>query len=359
MTDAVINELSMKTLKFFDRPTQKDMEAQVYWGGPMFNIGSEEVYDKNRVIYQNLALISAVLSSNIYEYKEKYLHRTLENLGVIVDNDKDIKIFSDALIERGPLPLFAFAHTKLKIGNKDQLLVFIIVRGADNNPEVLANVAGSFTLGSWHPRGHLAHTAAKILIMRKLKKYLASIDGVSAQDTKFLITGHSYGGAASNLVAKQLENTFAKSNIYCFTFGSPNNIIVSQLGEGPGSLKFIEKTDNNIHNIRNSLDPICLISDVIPLVSETYTMYGRQHWFSSDPKWFEYLPVAQLAATRRHHERTNYINFVLSTMDAAHKQTLPVRYNELYALGQAAVPLGIIKLKKKISERKIKAKNED
>lgn len=350
MTNVTKDELSMKTLKYFDRLTKEEREAQVYWGSALFNIGSEDVYEKSRGTYQNLALTSAILSSNIYEYNEKYLHRTLENLGVRVDDDKNIKMFS----ERGPLPLFVFAHTKLKIKDKEQILVFIIIRGADNNPEVFANVAGSFNLGFSHPREHLAHSAAKKLVMIKLKEYLVTIDDFSAQDAKFLITGHSYGGAASNLIAKELEDTFKKSNIYCFTFGSPNNIIVAEAGIGPGSLNFIKKTDRNIHNIRNSLDPICLISDVIPLVAETYTMYGRQHWFSADARWFEYLPVAQLTATSRHHERTNYINFVLSTMDTIPAQSLPISYNSLYTLCQAAVPVGIIKLKKKISERKKK-----
>ena len=349
MTNFTQDELSMKTLKYFDRPSKEEREAQVYWGGALFNIGSEEVYDKSRKTYQNLALISAILSSNIYEYKEKYLHRTLENLGVRVDNNKNIKIFS----ERGPLPLFAFAHTKLKIGDKEQTLVFIIIRGADNSPEVIANVAG-FALGSWHPREHLAHSAAKTLIMIKLTEYLSLIDGFSGQDAKFLITGHSYGAAASNLIAKQLEDKFLKSNIYCFTFGSPNNIIVAQSGIDAGSLNFIKTTDKNIHNIRNSLDPICLISDVIPLASETYTMYGQQHWFSADARWFEYLPVTQLTSTWHHHERTNYINFVLSTMDTAADKALPIRYNDLYTLGTAAVPAGILKLKKKLSTKKKK-----
>ena len=349
MTDVTQDELSMKTLKYFDRPTKEEREAQVYWGGALFNIGSEDVYEKSRGTYQNLALTSAILSSNIYEYKEEYLHRTLGDLEVS-DADKNIQIFN----ESGPLPLFAFAHTKLKIGDKEQTLVFIIIRGADNSPEVFANIAGSFTLGSWHPREHLAHSAAKTLVIKKLKEYLAAIDGFSAQDTKFLITGHSYGGAVSNLVAKQLEDTFLKSNIYCFTFGSPNNIIVAESGIGPGSLNFINMTDKNIHNIRNSLDPICLISDVIPLALETYTMYGQQHWFSDDARWFEYLPVAQLTSTGYHHEITNYINFVLSTMDTTSNPTPPIHYNDLYTLGTAAVPAGILKLKKKLSARKKK-----
>jgi len=346
-----MTELSMKTLKYFDRPTKEVREAQVNFGGALFSIGAEEVYEQDRAAYQNLALLGAILSSNIYEYKEKYLHSTLEVLGV---KENDIKIFSDEVIERGPLPLFAFAHTKLKINDKKQTLVFIIIRGADTNSETLANVAGSFALGTWHPREHLAHSAAKTLILKKLTEYLASIDGISSQNTKFLITGHSYGGAASNLIAKQLEDTFLKSNIYCFTFGSPNNIIVAKIGEGVGSLNFLKRTDKNIHNIRNNLDPICLISDVIPLALETYTMYGQQHWFSADARWFEYLPVAQLTSTWHHHERTGYINFVQKTMDTAADQSLPIRYNDLYALGQAALPIGIIKLKRKISERKKK-----
>lgn len=350
MSGIIQNELGVKNLKYFDRLSQEEREAQVYWGGALFNIGSEDVYAQDRAAYQSLALISAILSSNIYEYNEKYLHKTLESLGVGADNDKGVRIFN----ERGPLPLFAFAHIKVKTGDKEQTLVFIIVRGADNNPEVFANVAGSFALGHWHPREHLAHSAAKTLIMKKLAEYLAAIDGFSAPDTKLLITGHSYGGAASNLIAKQLEGTFLKNNIYCFTFGSPNNIIVAQSGTEPGSLNFIKTTDGNIHNIRNNLDPICLISDVIPLVSEAYTMYGRQHWFSADARWFEYLPIAQLTSTWRHHERTNYINFVLSATDTAPDSTLPIRYNDLYALGTAAVPAGILKLKKKLSARKNK-----
>jgi len=347
MTDIIQHELSMKTLKYFDRPSKEEREAQVYWGGALFNFGSVNVYDKSRETYQNLALISAVLSNNIYKYKERHLHRTLETLGVKAD-DKNIKIFSDI----SPLPLFAFAHTKVKIDDDEQTLIFIIIRGSDNSSEIIANIAGCFTLGSMHPREHIAHSAAKKFVMTKLTEYIDSIDGICPQNTKFLITGHSYGGAASNLVAKKLEETYLKNNIYCFTFGAPNNIIVAQSGLGAGSLKFIESTDGNIHNIRNTLDPICLISDVMPLDFETFTLYGKQHWFSNDARWFEHLPVLQLTSTSHHHWITNYINFVLSTMNTVSNPALPIRYNSLYAIGTAAVPKAILKLKKKLTERK-------
>ncbi|MCL2234609.1 MAG: hypothetical protein FWC11_05960 [Firmicutes bacterium] len=353
MANIIENELNIKCLKYLDRQSKEEREVQAFWGGTLFDFDSEEIFEKSKESYQNLALIGAILSSNTYQHNEQHLHQTFEKLGVDVACDGNIKIFSDV----SPLPLFAFAHARLKKDNKDndeEVLVFVVVRGSDSKPEVIANIAGCFALGSANPREHLAHSAGKKLVMQKLEEYLESIEGICSEKTKFFVTGHSYGGAVSNLVAKKLEDVFFKKNIFCFTFGAPNNIIVSKDGRDVGSLDYIEKTDKNIHNIRDTLDPICLISDVMPFEKEVFTIFGVQHWFSSDARWFEHLPLFQLTSTSHHHFMANYIKFILSTMETESKQATPIRYNSLYALGTGALPKSILKLAKNLSTRKKK-----
>jgi esterase/lipase len=386
---------SMKALVYFDRTEKKERETQVFWDESIFSVPSTELYDRRPKLYQHMALASVILSNNIYEHKNNYLHKTLETLGVKINDENAVILHAEDMLESTLMPMFAFANTKIHVDGKEQVLIFIVIRGSDRGSEVFANVAGSFAYGFGHPREHLAHSYAKKHILRALTAYFETLDDFLAIDTKFLITGHSYGGAASNLIAKQLEDTFPKDNIYCFTFGAPDTIIVPQLGkrskeknesnenntakaetkstaetesevknntesnnnEAKTSLASIENADRNIHNIRNRLDHICLISDLIPLVSETYTMYGLQHWFAQNEKWYEHLPIIQLAATKRHHYMASYINFILSSMDEKPKRALPIRYNGLYAFGTMglplALPLGAMKLKKKVSKTEL------
>ena len=63
---------------------------------------------------------------------------------------------------------------------------------------------------------------------------------------KVLVTGHSLGGAAANLVAAKLTTDYyGKTNVYCYSYGAINSIHTDTT---------VENGYENIHNIYNTLD---------------------------------------------------------------------------------------------------------
>jgi len=276
-----------------------DKPIDAYWGGALFSGDSRTIDTVNFDYHKNLAIISAVLSICSYDMSENgNLYQALNKLGV--DTTKDFPLKSDSTLKN---PAYSISHRKINVNGNEQSIVFVTIRGTVNRYDLLTDITGTTFSGSGYPREHDGFSAAKDQIISRLTKYLID-EGISAGDSKILITGHSYGGAVANLVAKSLEDTFAKSNIYCYTFAAPNNIVT--LGEsglfGLGMPTYVYgmlnygNSDYNIHNFRNVLDLI----PYLPVAAnpEVYTLYGKRHLFS----------FGRIGLLRKNHDMTHYLN---------------------------------------------------
>lgn len=101
-------------------------------------------------------------------------------------------------------------------------------------------------------------------------KIISTIKGMIRPGKKYkiLVTGHSLGGAAANLVAARIENEIEieKNDVYCYTFGAINSI---------ASDKAIAKGYENIHNIYNRVDTFANDQYGFLMVTGAGGMYGK------------------------------------------------------------------------------------
>ena len=99
--------------------------------------------------------------------------------------------------------------------NKAVRLVAAVIRGTG----VYTEWAGNLNVGAGNE--HAGFAQARDELMDNLEKYLEETG--AAGRTKFLVTGHSRGGAAANLTAARLMEAglAEKEDIYGYTFAAP------------------------------------------------------------------------------------------------------------------------------------------
>lgn len=150
---------------------------------------------------------------------------------------------------------YAFGVKKVKDQDgRSVKLVSIVIRGTGEYTEW----AGNLNVGSGSV--HEGFAAARDELLDNLGSYL-SRHGISGENEKFLITGHSRGGAAANLTAAYLVDAglAKKENVYAYTFAAP---AVSTEAEEEGY--------ENIFNIVSGEDLVTLV----PLAQWGYRRYG-------------------------------------------------------------------------------------
>lgn len=210
-------------------------EAYVKWGAALF---SESNYEYNNEIARVSAAIMAAASEGQEDLGQaRFLVPALSTaLGF-----EDISLFSynhysmeDSSVTKESLGsgtddyAFAIAHQKMQDAHGQYELVIISCRGTvTNNEAIWADFFGTlttFAVDNWC--GHktydsFASYANKVLTGLALyqKKHSQVFDG----DVRYLITGHSLGGAAAQLVAAEL--TQKNEVVYAYTFGALNSII--------------------------------------------------------------------------------------------------------------------------------------
>jgi len=147
---------------------------------------------------------------------------------------------------------FAVKDVKGQDGETGKL-VAVVIRGTG----VYTEWAGNLNVGTGSE--HEGFAQARDELMGNLEKYLPEA-GVTGE-TKYLVTGHSRGGAAANLTAARLVDAgmAKKENVYGYTFAAP---AVSTEAKTEGY--------ENIFNIINEDDLV----PQVPLAQWGYSRYG-------------------------------------------------------------------------------------
>ena len=198
-------------------------------------------YKSNLVYDKELATYCAMLSTAVYE--KQVISQVLEGRGYNVKSQ-----FADALDE------YIFASHVMADGTA---VIIVVVQGTDDAEEWIAN-ADAF----------IGFNDATDVIYADLKRYISSVNATDPLDYKFLITGHSRGGAIANRIAKYLidDGAYSKRNVYSYTFAAP--------GTRHRNVGSVNSTEYNcIFNICNYLD-------YVPHVLPDYGRFGKTLWFN-------------------------------------------------------------------------------
>lgn len=158
---------------------------------------------------------------------------------------------------------FFIAHYDININSKNYRTVIVCLGGSRGlqwnsnfDPygiEREKNYAGEREKGTTH----LGFADARDFVYSYLERYIR--DFCAQSELKLLITGHSRGAAAANLLAAKIIDegqissvSIAKENVYSYTFATPNNT------KSPG--RFLPKYDR----IFNIINPEDMITKLIP-----------------------------------------------------------------------------------------------
>lgn len=107
---------------------------------------------------------------------------------------------------------------------------------------------------------HAGFKTATEFVNKKIDMYLVNY-GIDRNSVKFLVTGHSRGAAVANLLAASLIDMYSNSNVYAYTFATPNTTTSKSAD------------DVSYKGIFNFVNPEDFIA-YIPLESWGFTKYG-------------------------------------------------------------------------------------
>lgn len=208
----------------------------------------------------------------------------------------------------------------------DTTLVAIILRGTLD-----AEWYSNFDIGN--STNHNGFQNACDHTLKKLDMYLTNY-GIDIDHTKFLVTGHSRGGAAANLVAASLIDTYSKDNVYAYTFATPNTT---------KSPDYNHSKYKGIFNFVNPQDFICYI----PLQSWGFNKYGKTITFDTEQSCNDYQEKYDKVKSRFYSYSNHQLNAYKDTsqlnnfLQCAHTlaPTVDDYYNKKYTIDDKQLSL--------------------
>lgn len=206
---------------------------------------------------------------------------------------------------------FFIAHYDINVNSKNYKAVIVCLSGSiglqwnsNFDPygiEREKNYAGEGEKGTTH----LGFADARDFVYSYLERYIR--DFCTQSEVKLLITGHSRGAAAANLLAAKIIDEgqissvpIAKENVYSYTFATPNNT------KSPD--RFSPKFDR----IFNIINPEDMITKLIPAAwgfgkyGTTYSLPSRTN---CEVVSYTYEYAAQMKQQRLKYSEDDYTNY--------------------------------------------------
>ena len=203
--------------------------------------------DSSKGYESNLAKALLVLSRSIY-VSEK----------VFIENSKKLgfsKIFYHTSKNDISQPVVGFAHQKHWGTN----YYLIVVRGTSSFDDFITDLKSQ--IDYFEEARDFVHDEFVLYLNSYLKK---SEEEVKKEKNVFFITGHSLGGAVSNLLSKTIEEFADRNKIFTYTFESPSTGINEK-----------ERDSTNAINIINE-------NDFVPTIPRPEGRYGQDISFYPD-----------------------------------------------------------------------------
>ena len=181
-------------------------------------------------------------------------------------------------------------------------LVLVTIRGSSSNLDWLSNFAmGSAVAGCFW---HAGFESAADKVYKDLNRFVDN----NLSNTIFVVTGHSRGAAAANLLEVKLFNAgVAQENVYGYNFACPD--VATGLPTGWNWMG----EHNNIFNIGNTSDPVSVIPGVLGSIvaaaipGSSWGKFGQSRWFSED--WSS-LDKTTLDLSFSAHGQEVYLNYL-------------------------------------------------
>ena len=227
-----------------------------FWNLDAFTSPSSSTYSNY------LANLSALLSASAYGYSN--VRRSLRNLGFsdITPNNYNVSNYGTVA--------FTLAHKKLIVGGKIETLVAVVIRGTVGSkigPEWRSNYKAWPKFNGYHS----GFWDCYVNLNSNLNIYTNNVvNPVDSNSLRMLVTGHSRGAAAANILGEHL-NTSTQiniNNLHVYTFACPYTKM------GGISIGY-----SNIFNIINIHDKIKYIPPF-----EGYYRVGIPRYFNGSDK---------------------------------------------------------------------------
>lgn len=272
--------------------------TNIYYGN-----GAVEPFEHNLDYYisqtasttYNPTLSHMLIALSCAAYDESNITNSLKNLGF---RNNDILThyvpgdWSDDI---------AYTIGKKTMSNGENL-VLIAIRGSSTSLDWLSNFAmGSAVAGCfWHAGFESATNKVYNDLTRLLDNDLTN--------TTFVVTGHSRGAAAANLLEVKLFNAgVAQNNVYGYNFACPD--VATGLPTGWNWMG----EHNNIFNIGNAPDPVAVIPGVLGSIvasaipGSSWGKFGQSRWFSND---WNSLDETTLDLSFSAHDQDVYLKYL-------------------------------------------------
>lgn len=258
--------------------TSEKKEYKIYHddGCEVFDVSLEECMSTTVCTEYNPQLAHMLIALNNAVYDAKYINDSLSNLG-----------FQDRQRISTPFITYNIGRKQLAEGT---VLILIVVRGSGDVRDIqnLFNWGSNFHILPNSSKYHTGFSDAANSIYRSIKEMLG---GADFSNVKFVITGHSRGAAAANLLEVNLrEKGFPKKNIYGYNFACPDTAMGDKDRWNPFGRY------DNIFNINLASDPYSMLPRVLgsPLAKfflhASWGKFGRSRWYARD--WNDFSEIA-------------------------------------------------------------------
>lgn len=234
--------VTSRSFKFTD-----PQEVQLVWGW-------NYILDRSSTEYIHDVSTVALALSAAAERSKNDIESMLaagENFGV--DYIKSINY--NETTQEVNYPAATFAHKEISNGGKTEHIIILVGRGTSTGTDFLTDLG---SVGD-----HFSEPASNV--WRSFLGWLETngLDNkINSSNTKFLVTGHSLGGAVANRIAYRLTRDYGGENVYAYTFGTPPT-------EGQTSTYV-----PNIFNVLYYWDPVPYMGIF------TDGRYGMEYWFN-------------------------------------------------------------------------------
>ena len=284
-----------------------DEVEEPYTGNALWNSSLFEYY--SYVYNDDLALIAANMSEKAERDTDgdinNYLGQDCEMYGIETGN------YGNTLAIIPNSAAYAIAQSDLYIGDEYYKILVVVARGTINAFEGIGDVAKG---GEQDFKGYSVWNNVNDFykeIMDGIDAYVQKYPVIKSEDNLILlITGHSLGGAAANMVAARFDygvdhggewwsNKLSKDDIYAYTFGA---------------IKVLTTEENvfegfeNIHNIYNYYDSYGPYGNLSSYhVSSVNAKFGHIDLFDSKPlNKYGINPISDT----EDHNMSRYIEYI-------------------------------------------------